>query len=167
MFLRKTYGSRLNIFAPVNDLSLLSRSGAEDKSLVAGQKNDVEITGGQLLGDEYSDHVVKVSFFRATCTTRTHHLPQNRSGIILRETYVIQRARVMCLPCVYESARFSSQTCGCQNLIVFPILSAGRSTLGTFLELTSMPAVNQLNLQLMRWWIVSRTPTRMRTRLYG
>jgi hypothetical protein len=59
-FLRKTYGSRLNIFAPVNDLSLLSRSGTEDKSLVAGQKNDVEIAGGQLLGDEYSDHVVKV-----------------------------------------------------------------------------------------------------------
>jgi len=94
MFFRKTYGSRLNIFAPVNDLSLLSRSGTEDKSLVAGQKNDVEITGGQLLGDEYSDHVVKVSFFRATCTTRTHHLPQNRSGIILRETYVIRCARV-------------------------------------------------------------------------
>jgi hypothetical protein len=64
MFLRKTYGSRLNIFAPVNDLSVLSRSGAEDKSLVAGQKNDVEIAGGQLLGDEYSDHVVKVSSFR-------------------------------------------------------------------------------------------------------
>ncbi|KAG1720160.1 inositol hexakisphosphate-domain-containing protein [Suillus lakei] len=60
MFLRKTYGSRLNIFAPVNDLSLLSRSGTEDKALVAGQKNDVEIAGGQLLGDEYSDHVVKV-----------------------------------------------------------------------------------------------------------
>lgn len=60
MFLRKSRGSRLNVFAPVNDLSLLSRSGAEDKSLVAGQKNDVEITGGQLLGDEYSDHVVKV-----------------------------------------------------------------------------------------------------------
>lgn len=50
----------MNVFAPVNDLSLLSRSGTEDKSLVAGQKNDVEITGGQLLGDEYSDHVVKV-----------------------------------------------------------------------------------------------------------
>ncbi|KAG2100890.1 inositol hexakisphosphate-domain-containing protein [Suillus cothurnatus] len=72
-FLRKTYGSRLNIFAPVNDLSLLSRSGTEDKSLVAGQKNDVEIAGGQLLGDEYSDHVVK-----------------NRSGIILRESTLLK-----------------------------------------------------------------------------
>ncbi|KAF8121766.1 inositol hexakisphosphate-domain-containing protein [Boletus edulis] len=56
MFLRKSRGSRLNVFAPVNDLSLLSRSEAEDKSLVAGQKNDVEIAGGQLLGDEFSDH---------------------------------------------------------------------------------------------------------------
>ena len=64
MFLRKSHGSRLNVFAPVNDLSLLSRSGAEDKSLVAGQKNDVEIAGGQLLGDEYSDHVVKVRLVR-------------------------------------------------------------------------------------------------------
>ncbi|KAL4066939.1 inositol hexakisphosphate-domain-containing protein [Scleroderma yunnanense] len=67
-FLRKSQGSRLNVFAPINDLSHLSRSGTVDKSLVAGQKNDVEMTGGQLLGDEYSDHVVK-----------------NRSGIILRE----------------------------------------------------------------------------------
>ncbi|KAG6374346.1 inositol hexakisphosphate-domain-containing protein [Boletus reticuloceps] len=73
MFLRKSRGSRLNVFAPVNDLSLLSRSGAEDKSLVAGQKNDVEIAGGQLLGDEFSDHVVK-----------------NRSGIILRESTLLK-----------------------------------------------------------------------------
>ncbi|KAF8556228.1 hypothetical protein OG21DRAFT_1409537 [Imleria badia] len=73
MFLRKSGGSRLNVFAPVNDLSLLSRSGAEDKSLVAGQKNNIEIAGGQLLGDEYSDHVVK-----------------NRSGIILRESTLLK-----------------------------------------------------------------------------
>ncbi|KIJ66912.1 hypothetical protein HYDPIDRAFT_180575 [Hydnomerulius pinastri MD-312] len=73
MFLRKSQGSRLNVFAPVNDLSLLARSGAEDKSLVAGQKNDVEIAGGQLLGDEYSEHVVK-----------------NRSGIILRESTLLK-----------------------------------------------------------------------------
>jgi hypothetical protein len=26
-----------------------------------GRKNDVAIAGGQILGDEYSDHVVKVS----------------------------------------------------------------------------------------------------------
>lgn len=67
-FLRKSQGSRLNVFAPIDDLSLLSRSGPADKSLVAGQKNDVEMAGGQLLGDEYTDHVVK-----------------NRSGIILRD----------------------------------------------------------------------------------
>ncbi|KIJ13397.1 hypothetical protein PAXINDRAFT_170473 [Paxillus involutus ATCC 200175] len=73
MFLRKSRGSRLNVFAPVNDLSLLSRSQAEDKSLVAGQKNDVEIAGGQLLGDEYSEHFVK-----------------NRSGIILRESTLLK-----------------------------------------------------------------------------
>ncbi|KAG6865984.1 hypothetical protein C0991_009986 [Blastosporella zonata] len=67
-FLRKSYGSRLNVFAPVNDLSSLSKSGFEARSLVPGKKNEVAIAGGQVLGDEYSDHVVK-----------------NRRGIILRE----------------------------------------------------------------------------------
>ncbi|KAG6919205.1 hypothetical protein DXG01_008503 [Tephrocybe rancida] len=70
-FLRKSYGSlgsRLNVFTPINDLSSLSKSGFESRSLVPGKKNDVAIAGGQVLGDEYSDHVVK-----------------NRSGIILRE----------------------------------------------------------------------------------
>ena len=61
MFLRKTHGSRLNIFQPINDLSALSKSGSEVRALVAGQKNDVAIAGGQILGDEYSDYVVKVS----------------------------------------------------------------------------------------------------------
>ena len=61
MFLRKTYGSRLNVFQPIGDLSALSKSGSEALSLVAGKKNDVAISGGQILGDEYSDHVVKGS----------------------------------------------------------------------------------------------------------
>lgn len=60
MFLRKSYGSRLNVFAPINDLSALSKSGSQLQALVAGQRNDVAISGGQILGDEYSDHVVKV-----------------------------------------------------------------------------------------------------------
>ncbi|KAI0052293.1 hypothetical protein FA95DRAFT_1553613 [Auriscalpium vulgare] len=68
VFLRKAYGSRLNVFTPVNDLSLLSKSGSSERSLVRGHKNDVAVSGGQILGDEYSDYVVK-----------------NRSGIILRE----------------------------------------------------------------------------------
>ncbi|KAJ7707320.1 inositol hexakisphosphate-domain-containing protein [Mycena rosella] len=67
-FLRKSYGSRLNVFAPINDLSSLSKTNWEDRALVPGKKNDVAIAGGQILGDEYSTHVVK-----------------NRSGIILRE----------------------------------------------------------------------------------
>jgi hypothetical protein len=48
------------VFNPVNDLSHLSKSGLGDRSLVAGRKNDVAITGGQILGDEYSGYVVKV-----------------------------------------------------------------------------------------------------------
>ena len=60
LFLRKSHGSRLNVFAPANDLSALSKSGSEARSFVPGKKNDVAISGGQILGDEYSDHVVKV-----------------------------------------------------------------------------------------------------------
>jgi len=65
MFLRKSYGSRLNVFSPINDLSALSKTGFEDRPLVPGKKNDVAISGGRILGDEYSDHVVKV---RSLCT---------------------------------------------------------------------------------------------------
>ncbi|EIM91392.1 uncharacterized protein STEHIDRAFT_153038 [Stereum hirsutum FP-91666 SS1] len=72
-FLRKSYGSRLNAFAPITDLSALSKSSSEVRSLVRSQKNDVAIAGGQILGDEYSDHVVK-----------------NRSGIILRESTLLK-----------------------------------------------------------------------------
>ncbi|TFY62986.1 hypothetical protein EVJ58_g3511 [Rhodofomes roseus] len=73
MFLRKSYGSRLNVFAPINDLSNLSKTGSQERALVPGQKNDVAIAGGQILGDEYSDHVVR-----------------NRSGIILREETLLK-----------------------------------------------------------------------------
>ncbi|PPQ89339.1 hypothetical protein CVT25_003176 [Psilocybe cyanescens] len=72
-FLRKQYGSRLNVFAPVNDLSSLSKSSSATRTLLPGKKNDVAIAGGQILGDEYSDHVVK-----------------NRSGIILRESTLLK-----------------------------------------------------------------------------
>lgn len=65
MFLRKSYGSRLNVFSPVNDLSSLSKSGSEHRSLVPGHKNDIAIAGGQILGDEYSAHVVKACVFWA------------------------------------------------------------------------------------------------------
>lgn len=61
MFLRKSHGSRLNVFTPINDLSALSKSGADHRALLPGQQNDVAIAGGKILGDEYSDHVVKVS----------------------------------------------------------------------------------------------------------
>ena len=66
-FLRKVYGSRLNVFAPVNDLSTLS---GETRALTAGQSNDVAIAGGQILGDEYSDHVIKVCVFILSLESR-------------------------------------------------------------------------------------------------
>lgn len=58
-FLRKIYGSRLNVFAPIHDLSALSKT-SESLSVVAGVPNDIVVAGGQVLGDEYSEHVLKV-----------------------------------------------------------------------------------------------------------
>lgn len=69
-FLRKTRGSRLNIFAPVSDLSSLAKTGSERNTLEAGPKNDIAISGGQVLGDEWTTHVVEV------CTPRIHADPQ-------------------------------------------------------------------------------------------
>jgi hypothetical protein len=60
LFLRKSHGSRLNVFAPVNDLSALSKTGPGDRLRIPGKLNDLAIAGGQILGDEYSEHVVKV-----------------------------------------------------------------------------------------------------------
>ena len=62
-YLRKIYGSRLNVFAPVHDLSAFSKLGSEGLPATAGLRNDMTIAGGQILGDEYTDHVVKVSSF--------------------------------------------------------------------------------------------------------
>ena len=52
------------MFAPVHDLTSLSRSGSLERATVRGHKNDVQLTGGEILGDEYSDHIVKVCFKR-------------------------------------------------------------------------------------------------------
>ncbi|KAL5486072.1 hypothetical protein ACEPAI_7116 [Sanghuangporus weigelae] len=68
VYLRKSRGSRLNVFAPVHDLSGLSKSGSEIHPAAKGVKRDVTVAGGQVLGDEYTDHVVKT-----------------RNGVILRE----------------------------------------------------------------------------------
>ena len=85
LFLRQSFGTRLSIFSPVNDLSSLSKSGRQ-RSLVRGQTNDVAISGGQVLGDEYSDHVVKVRISTDQCVVGpSWPIAQNRSGIILRE----------------------------------------------------------------------------------
>jgi Inositol hexakisphosphate len=76
----------------VSDLSSLSKSGSATRSLLPGKKNDVAISGGQILGDEYSDHVMKVPS-RHPLLIVYHNLTfytleQNRSGIILRERSV-------------------------------------------------------------------------------
>lgn len=87
-FLRKTYGSKLNVFAPINDLSSLSKSNFETRSFVAGKQNDLAIAGGQVLGDEYTDHVIK-----------------NRSGIILRESTLLKSDQWVSRQTVEDSIR--------------------------------------------------------------
>ncbi|KAG8783281.1 hypothetical protein FRC12_019885 [Ceratobasidium sp. 428] len=62
-FMRKS-GLRLNVFAPVADLSAISKSES-------GQAPNA--AGGRVLGDEWTEHVVK-----------------NRSGIILREGMLLK-----------------------------------------------------------------------------
>ena len=68
-FLRTTYGSRLNVFAPINDLSSLSKRSIEARGF-EGVKDDVTLAGGQILGDEYSDHVVKVLYLHRSLSAR-------------------------------------------------------------------------------------------------
>ncbi|KZT41862.1 hypothetical protein SISSUDRAFT_1069720 [Sistotremastrum suecicum HHB10207 ss-3] len=71
MFLRKS--SKHNVLAPINDLSALSKSSAERSALQIAKQNDMAVSGGQILGDEYADHVLK-----------------NRSGIILRASTLLK-----------------------------------------------------------------------------
>ncbi|KAF8322469.1 hypothetical protein DL93DRAFT_2123864 [Clavulina sp. PMI_390] len=73
VFLRK---ATLSVFAPVADLSTISRQSVDGRSTSEGKrKRDVELMSGgaQVLGDEWADHVVK-----------------NRSGIILRTSTLLK-----------------------------------------------------------------------------
>jgi hypothetical protein len=73
----------LNVFAPVNDLSTLSKTGSATRSLLPGRKNDVAIAGGQILGDEYSDHVVKVNPLKFPFSSLYITLDFNRTAVVL------------------------------------------------------------------------------------
>lgn len=68
--IRRQGGNRLFAFAPVNDLSLISKSSdaldGRDGSY-AERRKDGDVHGAQILGDEWAEHVVT-----------------NRAGIMLR-----------------------------------------------------------------------------------
>ncbi|KZT53703.1 hypothetical protein CALCODRAFT_439779 [Calocera cornea HHB12733] len=70
-YMRKN-ANRLEIFAPVADLSAISR-GSRKGQLDALIENELGISGGQVVGDEWADLVVK-----------------NRSGIILRANTLLK-----------------------------------------------------------------------------
>jgi len=50
-YLRQSGG--LKVFAPIADLSAISK-------VEAARKHEVTVGGGQVLGDEWTEHVVKV-----------------------------------------------------------------------------------------------------------
>lgn len=70
--MRRQGGNRLFSFAPVNDLSLISRSselteGRYGDAAAGERAREQDVQGGRVLGDEWAEHVVT-----------------NRSGIMLR-----------------------------------------------------------------------------------
>ncbi|KIM67616.1 hypothetical protein SCLCIDRAFT_1210267 [Scleroderma citrinum Foug A] len=138
-FLRKSQGSRLNVFAPINDLFLSSRSGTADKSLIVGQKKDVEVPGGQLVGDEYSDHVVK-----------------NRSGIILREGTLLKSDQWLS-----KSQRVLHSVQGAINFRNIPgtnIYASGQPTEPAIDEVVRLVKENHPNTNKVVWVTLREEP---------
>ncbi|WVF68673.1 hypothetical protein IAT40_003444 [Kwoniella sp. CBS 6097] len=70
--LRRSGGNRLFAFAPVNDLSLISRS-SELAEKGRSTRGDLDLQGGKVLGDEWAEHVVT-----------------NRAGIMLRASTLLK-----------------------------------------------------------------------------
>nr|XP_031859044.1 uncharacterized protein CI109_005550 [Kwoniella shandongensis]KAA5526116.1 hypothetical protein CI109_005550 [Kwoniella shandongensis] len=70
--LRRSGGNRLFAFAPVNDLSLISKSSEMGDSDF-NRRRDVDVQGGKVLGDEWAEHVVI-----------------DRSGIMLRASTLLK-----------------------------------------------------------------------------
>ncbi|KIR34499.1 hypothetical protein I352_02746 [Cryptococcus deuterogattii MMRL2647] len=75
--LRRSGGNRLFVFAPVNDLSIISRSSEMDDKLDIHR--EVDLQGGKVLGDEWAEHVV------------TH-----RNGIMLRANTLLVSYKRLC-----------------------------------------------------------------------
>ncbi|KAJ3508107.1 hypothetical protein NLJ89_g5936 [Agrocybe chaxingu] len=138
-FLRKHQGSRLNVFAPVNDLSSLSKSGSGARSLIPGKRNDVAIAGGQILGDEYSDHVVK-----------------HRTGIILRESTLLKSDQWL-----RESSHVEHEVRGAINFRQVPgteIYALGQPTLEAIDEVVSRIKNNHPNASKVVWITLREEP---------
>ena len=69
----------MNVYAPVNDLSILSKSGIEYQT----KSSDMVLAGGQILGDEWTDHVLKV---RASILSNlSAHIPNRIAAALFSE----------------------------------------------------------------------------------
>ncbi|KAK4685163.1 hypothetical protein P7C73_g4998, partial [Tremellales sp. Uapishka_1] len=73
--MRRQFGNRLFVFAPANDLSVISRlADAADSTPTRGNSvREVDLQGGKVLGDEWAEHVVT-----------------NRNGIMLRASTLLK-----------------------------------------------------------------------------
>ncbi|KAG6832796.1 hypothetical protein H0H92_009414 [Tricholoma furcatifolium] len=135
-FLRK---AQLNVFSPVNDLSSLSKSGFDARSLVPGRKNDAAIAGGQVLGDEYSDHVVK-----------------SRSGIILREGTLLKSDQWL-----RESTRVEHDVRGAINFRSIPdtnIFALGQPSVAAIDEVVDLVKEAHPDSQQIVWITLREEP---------
>lgn len=118
MFLRRS-GLTFKVFAPISDLKQISKiglQGYEQQALDPMRKNNVTIAGGQVLGDEWAEHVVA-----------------NRSGIILRARYFIV---FLCTGYTANSylVPFLSPINGSLNLSTLLMVFGGLQALETFPE---------------------------------
>ena len=151
-FLRKTRGSRLNIFAPISDLSSLAKTGSEGKLLEAGPRNDIAVSGGQVLGDEWTTHVVEVclspkinlgQYFLSSnrIEAESSFVPSMLSGTV---SYNI------CLTNSAYTAPFSSLINGSMNRTPLKLASGALSIFAMYQAPRSMPLANPLLMLLMQ-----------------
>lgn len=147
-YLRRS-GSQLKVFAPVSDLKLISQAGVEN---LEHNLKDVAIAGGQVVGDEWAEHVVK-----------------NRSGIILRTRSEAWHKSTYLVTDAFSAltVHSSSPINGFRTPSMCPIPSAAQSALGMCRAPRSMLAANLRKLQSMKLCGESGAISLTRTTSFG
>lgn len=138
-------GVRLNVFAPVEDLSAISKG-----------ETAPQIAGGRVLGDEWTEYVVKVSYNTLVLIDIT-----SKFCLILEPEWDYSARRVSpiktqyvhdrLIDCYISSECFSNQICGgLKSTMLVPKVSAALSTSEIFLARISMPLASLMKRLLKR-----------------